>query len=181
MNRASLLGFTLAGPAARRFLIRFAALAVVLLGVYYFPYGDGSLVGRCLDHYLHAYAVVSAGVLRIFEPNIQVVHTQIIGHYSLRIIKTCDAMDVSTLFVSAIVAWPSGWRNRLMAAVAGVALLFVFNVARICTLYFVGMRSPSWFEIVHLELWPIVLLVVAVGTFVAATRWMTARDAHAAA
>jgi exosortase/archaeosortase family protein len=181
MNGAPLFGFALAGPPARRFLIRFAVLAVVLLAIYYFPYADRSLVSRFLDRYLHAYAVVSGAVLRIFEPDVRVVHTQIIGRYSLRLIKTCDAMDVSTLFVSAIVAWPSGWRRRLVAAAAGVALLFVFNVARICSLYFVGMRSPSWFELVHLELWPIVLLIVAVGAFVAATRWMAARDDHHAA
>jgi len=81
-------------------------------------------------------------------------------------------MDVKTLFVAAVLAWPAPWRRRLAAAASGVALLFVVNVIRISSLYFVGLHLPSAFETIHLELWPIVMIAIALGTFVVAMAWM---------
>jgi exosortase/archaeosortase family protein len=157
---------------ARRFMIRFVSIAAVLLALYYFPYPAGGVVKRVLDAYLHAYAVVSAAVIGLFEPGVRVSGVEIVGRYALRIVKTCDAMDVKTLFVAAVLAWPAPWRRRLAAAASGVALLFVVNVIRISSLYFVGLHLPSAFETIHLELWPIVMIAIALGTFVVAMAWM---------
>jgi hypothetical protein len=106
--------------AAVRFAITFALLCGVLLGLYYFPYSEGGRIRPVLDGFLHRYAASAGLVLRWFEPRVQVIGQDIIGRYSLRIVKTCDAMDVTILLMSAIVAWPStkpletppGWRCR---------------------------------------------------------------------
>jgi exosortase/archaeosortase family protein len=157
---------------AVRFLIGFGAMAAVLLGIYYYPHPDGGTFKRALDGYLHGYAVVAATCLRLFEPGIRVIGTDIIGRYSLRIAKTCDAADVNILFLSAVVAWPGVGPRRFLAAGVGIAALFVVNVVRICSLYFVGLHFPSTFVFVHLDAWPMVVVAVTVGMFVAATRWM---------
>ena len=69
-----------------------------LLGLYYFPYSDAGPVKKWLDAYLHGYASSAATVLRWFEPEVSVVGQTIAGRASLRIVRTCDAMDV-TIFV----------------------------------------------------------------------------------
>jgi exosortase/archaeosortase family protein len=169
---APLLGVGLAGRPARRFVLMFVVVAGLLLPVYYFPYAHGSSVERVFEAYLHGYAVVAGAVLRFFDRGVFVVGQDITGAFSLRLVKTCDAMDVTLLFVSAVVAWPGDRRRRLLAALAGAALLFFVNTLRICALYLVGLHFPSSFEMVHLEIAPIVLLAVAVGAFLIFSRWM---------
>jgi exosortase/archaeosortase family protein len=158
-------------PAAR-FALRFFLLSGVLLGLYYFPYGQGAAARNFLDGYLRAYASVAGGVLRLFEPTLVVHGQEIIGRYSLRIVKTCDAMDTQILFVSAVAAWPGGWRPRVIAAVLGALVLFVINIARICSLYYIGIMMPASFDVVHLEVWPAVIVIACVAGFVGFAAWM---------
>ena len=155
----------MSGGTPWRFVVVFGVTSAVLLAAYYFPYSTGSTMRSVLDAYLKGYATVAGAILRPFEPNLVVSGQDIIGRYSIRIVKTCDGMDVYILFVSAIMAWPCALRRRLMGAAVGLALLVVTNTARICSLYYVGVYAPSSFEFVHIELWPVVILLLAVTLF----------------
>jgi exosortase/archaeosortase family protein len=156
---------------ARRFAIRFVALAGVLLAVYYFPYSKDSTTKSFFDSYLHGYAAMAGGVLHWFEPTLVVRGQEIIGRYSLRIVKTCDAMDTQILLASAILSWPTLLRFRALAALSGALAMSVLNVIRICSLYYVGLHFPSFFDFAHLELWPAVIVLASVAGFVAFTSW----------
>jgi len=158
-------GMVAVNGAALRFVARFGALSAVLLGFYYFPYADTGAVKPWIDLYLHGYAASAGYVLRVFEPGVRVLGQEIVGRYGLRIVKTCDAMDVTILVVSALVAWPFPWRRRAIAILIAVAALYLVNIVRICSLYCIGARFPSLFETAHLDVWPAILLVFAVGLF----------------
>jgi exosortase/archaeosortase family protein len=167
-----------------RFALTFGLLAVTLLGLYYFPYPDGGVVKPCIDGFLHCYAVVASVFIRLLEPGVQVVRSDIIGRFPMRIVRTCDAMDVQILVASALLAWPAPWPRRLVSIVVSAVILCAVNVARICSLYFVGVRFPAYFEVAHLEVWPALILVTAVALFFAMTAWSnrqppTVQDPHA--
>ena len=149
--------------AGAQFAARFGVLAIALLAVYYFPYTDRTRAA--IEGYLALYARLAAGVLRLFDPTITVAHRVIQGRFSLQIVKTCDAMDVTILLVSAIVAWPGPWKTKLAATAAAIGVIFATNVLRICSLYFVGIYKPSSFDFIHLELWPAAIVLIAVGYF----------------
>jgi exosortase H (IPTLxxWG-CTERM-specific) len=162
---------------ARRFALLFASSSCVLLALYYFPYPEGSWMKHELAGYLRAYAATSGAVLRWFDPSVNVYGQDIVGRYAIRIVRTCDAMDVQILFVCAVLAWPTGWRKRALVAAGGAAALFVINIVRICSLYYVGLRRPSWFDFVHLELWPAIMVIGAVAAFAAFASWTRRTDA----
>jgi exosortase/archaeosortase family protein len=151
------------------FVLRFALLSAVLLGIYYYPYSDSSPIQPWIDGFLDRYAASAGWVLHWLEPQVRVVGTSIIGRYSLRIVKTCDAMDVTILLTSAILAWPSPWRRKLIGALAGILLLYVLNVLRICSLYGIGIMYPSFFETAHVDVWPAIILVASVSFFLVTT------------
>jgi exosortase/archaeosortase family protein len=165
MDSASILGRP--GRESVRFVVVFGVLALTLLGFYYFPYPEGSAMRGWLDAYLRGYAAISGAILRCFEPTLLVQGQNLTGRFSLRIVKTCDAMDVQILFVSAVIAWPGPWLRRAAAGALGAAAILLANIVRICSLYFVGLYLPDWFEFAHVELWPAILLVLATGMFVA--------------
>jgi exosortase/archaeosortase family protein len=161
-----------------RFVAVFGTIAAISLATYYFPYATGSAMRRLLDTYLRGYATVVGVLLKPFEPNLMVNGQAIFGRYTIRVVKTCDGMDVYILYASAVMAWPETLRRRLVAVGAGIGLLMLANTVRIFTLYYVGVYAPSWFEFVHMELWPALILVLAVLLFVIFIRWSRSYATH---
>ncbi len=149
-----------------RFVLIFGTSAAVLLGLYYYPYPPDSSIQKLVTRFLSGYATLAGTLLSAFEPNIVIRGQDIFGRFALRVAKTCDAMDVNILLVSAIAAWPASLGQRAIAAVAGISMIVVLNVTRICSLYYVGVYAPDLFDFIHIDLWPAIILLAAVGMFV---------------
>ena len=156
----------------RRFVIGFILIAGILFSIYCFPYAENGVSERWFNGYLSAYAGMAGTVLSILEPRVVVSGTNIVGRFSMEIVKNCDAMEANILLCSAILAFPSRWSRRLLSAALGLAVLIAANVTRICCLYYVGVYFPSSFEFVHLEIWPLLLIALAAGEFVFLAAWM---------
>jgi exosortase/archaeosortase family protein len=160
--------------ARLRFAAVFAAVGGSLLTLYSFPYAEHGLREDWFAGYLAFYARLAGLVLRVFDSGVRVVGNDIVGRTSLTVAKNCDAMDVSLLFAAAVVAFPARWSRRLVGIAAGVAALTVINVLRIASLYFIDLRWPSAFETIHAEVWPLAIVALAAGAFLAWSRWAQA-------
>jgi len=89
----------------------------------------------------------------------------------LTVAKNCDAMDVNLLLAAAMIAFPAPWKRRLVGIVAGVGLLSVVNLLRIVALYQINVHAPRAFEFIHAEVFPLVMVALAVGAFGVWSRW----------
>lgn len=163
-----------------RFAAVFAAVGGVLLTLYSFPYAEHGVREDWFASYLALYARLAGGVLRLFDGGVRVVGNDIVGRASLTVAKNCDAMDVSLLFVAAVVAFPARWSRRLVGVAAGVGALTVVNVLRIASLYYVDLRWPSAFETIHAEVWPLAIVGLAAAAFLAWSRWAQGREPESA-
>src|SRR5581483_5351110 len=161
-----------------RFAIVFGAVAGLLLTLYSFPYAEHGFREIWFARYLAVYAHLAGWLLHLTDSSVRIVNSDLVGRVSLTVAKNCDAMDVTILFASAIVAFPVRWRERAVGIVAGVALLAIANLVRIVSLYYVGVHWPAAFEAVHAEVWPLGMVALAVAAFVVWSRW--AADAPAA-
>jgi exosortase/archaeosortase family protein len=160
-----------------RFAVVFAAVGGALLTLYSFPYAEHGVREDFFARYLAVYARLAGLVLRLFDSGVRVVGNDIVGRTSLTVAKNCDAMDVTLLFVAAIVAFPAPWKRRVLGIAAGCAALTLVNVLRIASLYFVDLRWPSAFETIHAEVWPLAIVVLAASAFLAWSRWAQAAPA----
>jgi len=160
--------------AALRFALAFIAVAAALLTIYCYPYEKGGWFEHGLAAYLRGYARMAGTVLGWLEPGITISDRTISGRFSLVIVKSCDGMEPTILLLAAIAAFPAQWSRRIRAAALGVLILVFVNLIRICTLYYVGIHVPSWFEFAHLELWPLLFIAIAALTFVRLASWMRA-------
>jgi exosortase/archaeosortase family protein len=159
-----------------RFIAVFSVVALVLLAAYSFPYAAYGIRETWFARYLSAYARIAGAVLRLGDPTVRVMNDELVGRISLTVAKNCDAMDVNILFGAAILAFPARWRRRAVGLGVGILLLVVANVIRIVSLYSVGVHWPRAFDVVHAEVWPLMMVALAVGTFIAWTRWVGRRD-----
>jgi exosortase/archaeosortase family protein len=164
--------------ARLKFALTFAVVAGTLLALYSFPYAQYGLSESFFEKYLSAYARMTATFLQIGDPSVHVVGRQIVGRFSLTVVKDCDAMDVNILLAAAMMAFPSPWPLRVVGIAAGVALLLAANVARLVTLYQIGARWPRAFDVMHTEVWPLALAAFAVTVFVVWARWAARAARH---
>lgn len=89
------------------------------------------------------------------------------------VVPSCSGLDAMSLCVAAILAFPRTWRQRLAGAGVGLVLLLVVNLARIGSLA-AAVDSP-WFDILHIVVWPAVLVVVTAAWVYA---WMRFTERH---
>lgn len=163
----------------RRFALRFAVYALSLLALYTFPYDEAGVIAQLFERYLSGYAHVAGAVLALFEPGIRVSGQEIIGRFGLRIIQSCDAIEAVILFAAAVLAFPVAWWRRSVGLVVGTLGIVAINIARICSLYYVGVYLPARFEFYHLEIWPLMLVASAGLAFLVWTQWATRQPAPA--
>jgi exosortase/archaeosortase family protein len=162
-----------------RFVIKFLSIAALGFALYCFPYAGNGAAEASFDAYLSAYARLAGAVLSLFEPGVTVAGTVILGRSTLAIAKNCDAMEVLILFGAAIVGVGGPWRRSAVALFAGLAALVGLNLARICSLYFIAVHLPTSFDVIHLEVWPLLLVAFAVGEFLLCAKWVWGNETWA--
>jgi exosortase/archaeosortase family protein len=160
------------GRLGLRFALTYAAIAAVLFAIYAFPFELFGAQHDWLDGYLQMFARLAGGVLGLVDHGVSVSGTQINGRFPLQIVRNCDAAEINILFGSAVLAFPSTVKRRLLCLSVGLPLLIAVNVLRICSLYFVGVHRVAWFKTLHEEVWPLVLVGAATLLFLRATRYL---------
>jgi exosortase/archaeosortase family protein len=158
-----------------RFALRYFAIAAILFSIYAFPYDSFGIGETWFEAYLSGYARLAGAALSLVEPAISVHGTFITGRTSLQIVKSCDAMDAKLLFASAILAFHAPLLPKLLAMLGGLLALTALNVLRIGSLYYIILMSRDAFEIAHLEVWPLVMVVATCALFFGSAKLMQAR------
>ncbi len=157
--------------ARLRFAAAFVAVGGGLLALYSFPYAEHGMREVGFAWYLGAYARAAGSLIHLADPTVRVSGADLVGRTSLTVAKNCDAMDVNLLLAAAMIAFPAPWKRRLVGIFAGVGLLSVVNLLRIVTLYQINIHAPRAFEFIHAEVFPLVMVVLAVGAFGIWSRW----------
>ena len=75
--------------------------------------------------------------------------------------NSCTGVDVMAVCAGICLAFPVSWRLRVAGAATGAALLFCVNTLRIATLLAVG-PTDTLFNTLHVYVWPVALIIVAV-------------------
>lgn len=81
--------------------------------------------------------------------------------FAITVRRGCDAIEPSWLFCAAVLSFPSPWKARLWGLLAGVLILQAMNLLRIASLFLIGLKYPPLYPSAHLEIWPVLFLLVA--------------------
>lgn len=144
------------------FTWRFLAILLLLSGVLYLDkeMNHSFLVGPL--------TVASAALV---QANMEAVGLEVTRNGSLltydgssfSIIADCVGLEVHGLFLAAILAVPAAFRLKLKGMAMGVPVLVLVNHIRMISLVVLGAHSAHWLDIGHLYIWPIIVIIVAIG------------------
>ena len=113
--------------------------------------------------YYHGVVTICADLINMFAPLEQVLAQQnhlLSAKANLEIVRGCDGAGVLFLVVSAIIAFPSTGRQKLIGLLLGISLIYLINLLRISILYFVIAYQPDWFQLIHVYLAPTLMVLV---------------------
>ncbi len=150
-----------------RFGLKFGLLMAVLYILLALPWCD-----RMLFSYLQANAWLTNLILNCLGQHSHVSGVTISSsQFAMSVQRGCDAVEPTWLFCAAVVSFPATWRRKLMGILMGMVVLQVLNVVRLVTLFLIHIHAPTLFDSAHLEIWPVIFIVVAILLFVGWRGW----------
>jgi exosortase/archaeosortase family protein len=79
------------------------------------------------------------------------------------VVTACTGLFATGLYLIAVLLFPASWRARLSGCIVGVCVLFVVNVVRLVSLYYVGVHWPSVLDAVHQVVWQSLVIAIVVA------------------
>jgi exosortase/archaeosortase family protein len=160
-----------------RFGLKFGLLLVLLYVLLAIPFFDRALYG-----YLEANAWLANVILRGLGQPTHVSEVTIQSpQFAMAIRRGCDAVEPTWLLCAAMISFPAPLVHKLKGMLVGIVLLQALNLVRIVTLYWIGIHLPAFFNSAHMEIWPTVFIIVAIGLFIGWKERSQGPEPHVAA
>lgn len=168
---------------AIQFVVVFGVLMVLFYAVFYRPPApspaQAGAVERFINWYLHAYASAAGKVLAGLGYGLDVQGATLSARssdFSVIVVRGCDAMEAIALFVCGVLAFPRiAWSRKVIGLALGVPFLIVCNFLRICSLYIVGYHAPKLFDVMHIDVWQVIFIVLTMAVWLFWLNWATQR------
>jgi exosortase H (IPTLxxWG-CTERM-specific) len=87
------------------------------------------------------------------------------GGFAVEMRDGCNAVNVTILLCSAVLAFPASWKMKAAGLLAGAAIIQVVNIFRFITLFYLGQYSMAWFDFAHAYLWESLIMLDTVVVF----------------
>jgi len=152
----------------RRYLPSVAGGAIALAGLLLLASHDAAMM-----HIQRVLAVASSGILNLFGQDTVVVGTTVQSNlFGITVVTACTGLFITGLFLVAVMAFPTRWRSKAIGVGIGIGGIFVVNIVRLVSLYFIGIHWPGFLDAAHQLVWQSLLIVVAVALWLLwAGRW----------
>jgi exosortase H (IPTLxxWG-CTERM-specific) len=148
MSPEPLASHSRSNRAVFRFMILFVILLVSTSLLVQLSWVDRSV----MLPYTSFITRLSGACLGVMDIDVTVRGSSIVHpRFSVDIRNGCDGLEATLLFVCATIAYPfNSGRRRALALLSGYALIFVMNLVRVVTLFFLGFKGAMrTFDFVH--------------------------------
>ena len=79
--------------------------------------------------------------------------------FAISIERGCNGVEAVIILVSAMLAFPAPWKNRLAGIGLGFVAIQVLNLVRIISLFYLGQWNIDVFEWAHLYVWQALIML----------------------
>ena len=165
-----------------RYLFVFAALMVALFVFQLSPWGQEYLVLP----FTGLIAQLSAWFLQLWDPQV-LAHGKIIwnaeNQFAMSIEAGCNGVEAGIILISAMLAFPAHWKDKVLGILLGNLTVQAINLARVVSLFYLGQWDKTLFEWAHLYVWQALIMLDVLIVFILYLRHLARREegaAHAA-
>ena len=114
-----------------------------------------------------AFARIVGGILNVFGERASVIgNTVQTTQFGICVVTACTGLFLTGLFAAAVILFPTRWRVKWIGLGIGIGGIFLLNVVRLVTLYYIGVHWPAILDTVHRLVWQSLLIAFAV------VRWL---------
>jgi exosortase H (IPTLxxWG-CTERM-specific) len=126
-----------------------------------------------------AIAKVSVGIVGLFDAH-AIAYGKILqstsNNFAISIERGCNGVEAVIILVSAMLAFPAPWKNRLIGIGLGFVAIQALNLVRIISLFYLGQWNRVWFDWFHLYLWQALIVLDALVAFLIWLRYLPRRN-----
>jgi len=109
-------------------------------------------------------AYITAMVLSVLGEAVQVEGVSLYSPLlNMRIVSECTAITPTMVFAAAVLAFPSSVSGKLKGLLLGIGALYLINLVRVVSLYYIGTHAPDQAEFAHIVVWQAVMVLIAIG------------------
>jgi exosortase H (IPTLxxWG-CTERM-specific) len=159
--------------AQKKFLIRFALFLVGFYGLVAIqPVNDAVVVP-----FTTLLVRVSAALLRAVGEQVVTQGTVIRSTlFAVDVRNGCNGIEAALLLLAAMLAFPAPAKARSAGIAVGLLAIQGVNLFRIVSLFWLGAHRRDVFELFHAAIWQTLLILLAVGIFLAWGRKLRGGD-----
>ena len=82
---------------------------------------------------------------------------------NMQIVSECTAITPTIVFGAAVLAFPSSVSVKLKGLLLGIVALYLINLVRVVSLYYIGIHAPDQMEFAHIVVWQALMALSAIG------------------
>ncbi|MBD8525592.1 exosortase H [Pseudomarimonas arenosa] len=163
-----------------RFFLTFVGLLALLFSVRITQWGTDHITVP----FTGVLAQASAWLIMLFDSAVAsegVIIRSLSNGFAVAIAPGCDGIEAVIILVSAVVAFPSPWKHKLIGIGIGFVAIQGLNLVRIISLFYLGQYSKVAFDWFHLYLWQALIVLDALAVWLIWLRYLprTSRPAEA--
>lgn len=84
---------------------------------------------------------------------------------NMEIIYECTGIYGIIVYISAVLASDRGWYRKLYGLLVGVPIIWLTNLIRLVSIYWISFEYPPIFDFLHTYFWQLFLIVVVIILF----------------
>lgn len=138
------------GKQTVSFGLRFCLYSAAGAGLLYL-----SPANKLLEPLLEVLATLVGGLLQSAGMPVMVLGQKVVlpGVFGIDIVTECSGIPQMVLFLSVVLAYPTSNASRLFGAIIAASAVFLGNLLRLFTLFWVGVHARDYFDLAHSYIW----------------------------
>ena len=158
-------------------MVRYLSVFLGLLLAFSLLYNLETVQDQALKPWNQALASASYGALHWFDDEAKLsgnVLRNPRNGFSVAVETDCNGLEATLLLLCAMLAFPSGWKEKTAGLMLGIVAVQTLNLVRIVSLFYLGQWNEAVFSWTHKYLWPVLIILAALGAFVVWTQYFAA-------
>ena len=108
-------------------------------------------------------ALISSKIMNIWGAGSYVVGKQLVANVGrIDIADGCNGIYATAVLISGVIAYPAKLKYKLWGIALGFTAIFIVNLIRVISLFYMSIYFPNIFEEAHVYIWQPIVMIWAI-------------------